>query len=285
MTDFFDWLSATDAGALTERLATEFRLSQEEMRRTADALLPAFLLGFQRAMGDADAFARLVANAAPWLPTGAGAAHLPPKGPGEAFTHSLFGSDLSAAIARQASLLTGLAPDVLAKMMPALGALTFQSMLQTMATAAPGGTAGYPGDWAGQALAETMRRSANAVEAFHRPSGGDRHTGQPMQNLFADALRGFPWMGGLPQPAPGVPADPFGYLTLWSEGWARMVQGAAPTERKPSGAPGGDGVPGPFPLAGFLADAQARQADYIREMMALFERHGSTMGAPSRASR
>ncbi|WP_279480626.1 hypothetical protein [Aureimonas sp. SK2] len=281
MTDFFDWLTATDAGVLADRLASQFRLSQEEMRRTTDALVPAFMLGFQRSMLDPDAWGRLLRGFAPALPFGASAS-LPPTEAGEAFVRALFGPELAAAVARQASLLSGQAPDVIEKMMPALGLLSFQSMLQTMAALSGQAPGAYPTDPAGQAMAEAMRRSANALEAFSRPADAPRSSAQAMTDLFAGALKGWPWMGG---PSAGA-LDPMAMMTAWTTGWARMAGMAAPPPKapppppKPPEAPRPASAPAPFAFAGMLANAQSLQAEYIREMLNVFERHGAVPRPP-----
>ncbi|WP_061933483.1 hypothetical protein [Aureimonas sp. AU22] len=277
MTDYFDWLTATDAGVLADRLANQFRLSQEEMRRTTDALVPAFMLGFQRSMLDPDAWGRLLRGFAPALPFGPSAS-LPPHEAGEAFVRTLFGPELAGAVVRQASLLSGQAPDVIEKMMPALGLLSFQSMLQTMAAFTRQAPGAYPSDPAGQAMAEAMRRSANALEAFSRPADAPRSSTQAMTDLFAGALRGWPWMNG---PA-ATAVDPMALMTAWTTGWMRSATPAPAPQRAPEPAPAGRDAqpPAPFAFAGMLANAQSLQAEYMREMLSVFERHGAGPRSP-----
>ncbi len=239
------------------------------------------MLGFQRSMLDPDAWGKLLRGFAPALPFGA-ASGLPPREAGEAFVRTLFGPELAASVARQASLLSGQAPDVIEKMMPALGLLSFQSMLQTMAALSGQGPGSYPTDPAGQAMAEAMRRSANALEAFSRPADAPRSSTQAMTDLFAGALRGWPWMSG-----PAAKAvDPMAMMTAWTTGWARMAGAAAPQpprapEPPPPPRPKDTAPPAaPFAFAGMLANAQSLQADYMREMLAVFERHGAVPRPP-----
>lgn len=277
MTDFFDWLTATDAGALADRLAEQFRLSQDEMRRTTDALVPAFMLGIQRAMADPAAWGRLMQGFAPLMPmlAGGSATGLPSREAGEAVMRGLFSPDLVPAIARQASLLTGQAPDVIERMMPALGVLTLQSMMQTMSILAARSPASYPTDPAGHALAETMRRSANAIEAFSRPSAASPQiaNASAMGSVFADALKGFPWMAPFASaPGTGLPTDPFTFFSTMMAGFAKTATSApAPKPAEPASA----NAPASFPFAGMLANMHSVQADYMREMSALFDRHRS----------
>ncbi|WP_062206933.1 hypothetical protein [Aureimonas sp. AU12] len=268
MTDFFDWLSAADSGAAAERIASQFRLTHEEMRRTTDALVPAFMLGMQRAMANPAAWTTLVSDFTKSATVGGAA--FPTPGAGRTVMNGLFGADLLQAIARQASLLTGQAPDVIEKMMPALGALTFQSMLQMMA-AGPGS---YPTDGAGQGMAEALRRSANAVEAFNRPSGagggGRAGAAAPMSSLFAEALRGgLPWMPAPSMRGGAMPGgDPFAFFTSMMSAFAPP---AAPPPEPPRAAPAETKPTDPF--TGMIGTAQTMQADYISEMLSLFDRH------------
>jgi hypothetical protein len=253
MPDFFDWLSAADAGQATDRLAERFRLSQEEMRATTDALVPAFMLGLRRAMGDPAAWADVTQAAAAFVP-GTGA--VPSTADGRRLLDALFGPELSDAVARRASALTGQTPDVIQTMMPALGALTIQSML---------GMAGrhYPTDNAGQALAEALKRSAAAVEAFNRPSGSTAGAGS--MPFFADAMRlGLPWMSwpGAAGAAPPA-ADPFAMF-------ASLFQPAPAPKRSASPPPRAGAAPPSF--WDMMSDAQAAQAEAVRDMMALFSR-------------
>jgi hypothetical protein len=281
MTDFFDWLRAGDAGPAAERIAAHFRLSQEEMRRTADALVPAFMLGMQRAMADPAGWSDLVGRVG--QATAGGGGLFPGASAGRTVMDGLFNADLMHAIARQASVLTGQAPDVIEKMMPMLGALTFQSMLRTLA-AAPGS---FPTDAAGQTLAEAMRRSANAVEAFSRPSAQGapgRPAAPAMASLFAEALKGgVPWMPG-GAGASATPGDPFGFFGSMMKAFVPPGAPAAspsasapkPGVAKPGtakGEPGtADGAPAD-PFFGLMDNARSLQADYVREMLSLFERH------------
>lgn len=259
MPDFFDWLSAADAGQATDRLAERFRLSQEEMRATTDALVPAFMLGLRRAMGDPAAWAGVTEAAGAFVP-GAGAP--PSAADGKRLLDALFGPELAEAVARRASALSGQTPDAIRTMMPALGALTIQSMLGMAGL----GARNYPTDGAGQALAEALKRSAAAVEAFHRPSGTGSQP--PFPPFFADAMRmGLPWMSW-PQASAGAPAagaDPFSlFATLF------QPPPAPPAARPGADAPRTERAAGSF--WDMLSDAQAVQAEAVREMTALFSR-------------
>jgi hypothetical protein len=279
MTDFFDWLKVAGAGEAADKLALQFRLSPEEMRATTDALVPAYILGMQRAMIDPKSWSDLAERFGAM--GGFGSTGFLSGPVGELVTRSLFGPDLTAAIARNASLLTGQAPDMLQQMMGPFGALVFGAALQTMAAGAASWPKGYATDPAGQALAETMRRSANAVEAFHRPSGGSAPSAVPgtpaaMMSFFSDAWRTtFPWapqgpQGGAASP-PAFPFDPFGMM-------GAMTKVFSPPSPAPRPAPADSRQPRRDPVLDLITNAQSMQADYFTSMAALFERKAEPNG-------
>ncbi|RYE84887.1 MAG: hypothetical protein EOP19_10575, partial [Hyphomicrobiales bacterium] len=99
-------------------MAEQFRLSRNELEKAQAALQPAFALGLEKAMASPAAWSDLARAFSAMVP-GDGAA-MPGIERGRAFTDTVFGSDaLTAAIARQASLFAGIAPDTLQKLMPA----------------------------------------------------------------------------------------------------------------------------------------------------------------------
>ncbi|WP_185984867.1 hypothetical protein [Aureimonas mangrovi] len=266
MTDFFDWLTASVPGDEVERLREQFRLSTEEMRRTTQALAPAFLLGFTRLAARPAAFADMVRQAATLDAQGDGAA------PMNGFLGALFGAGvMPEAVARQASLMAGVAPDTIARMMPELALLSVQAMTR-MTGGSWAGAMPFAGDAGGQMLAETLRRSANAVEAFHRPSSkAGTSSGADLPSLFADALTGgFPWMRP-PSRGAAVSANPFSAFEPMMEAFARSGD-------KPAKQPEAKPEPAADPLDTFLGLAQAGrnlQESYALEMLALFDRNRS----------
>ncbi len=272
MADFFDWLKAAGAGEAADELAARFRLSPDEMRATTDALVPAYILGMQRAMIDPKNWSDLAERFGAMGGFAGGKSLAGPAG--EMVTGALFGPDLAASIARNASLLTGQAPDTIARFMQPFGAMVFGATLQTMAAGLAGGPKAWPTDSAGQTLAETMRRSANAVEAFHRASDAPApHVSNPpaaMMALFSDAWRAaFPWLGqAAPSPSPAAPSlfDPFGFLAAAGR---PTTQPGTPTK---SAASADSPTARRDPVLDMLTNAQSLQADYIRSMVMLFER-------------
>lgn len=201
MTDFFDWLTAADSGLGADRLAESFNLSRDEFRGTTDALAPAFALALQRAVSDPTIWQDLARRFVPLM--GQSTAPGPETAQSTAakeFADTLFGSpDISSAIARKVSVANGVAPDAVEQLMRNLSVMTMQTMVQMMlANMARGQPKGFAeGDYP-TAMAEMMRRGANAMEALGRPSDA-RSTrsvpqfgpsSQALSDLFANALNG-----------------------------------------------------------------------------------------------
>lgn len=319
MAGFQDWLTVTDPKLLAETMAEQFRLSQNELEKAQAALQPAFALGLEKAMASPSAWSDL-ANAFAAMVPGDGAA-MPGIERGRAFMDTVFGSDaLTQAIARQASLFAGIAPDVMQKLMPGLALLSMEGMVrQTMANLARHQPAGLvTGDFGG-ATAEMMRRGANAVEALSRPSDapGARAPGFAptyFADAFSDALKqGMAWMpAGPPPPAPSRAKPPqeaapetfnpmLPFATLF-DAFAKGMQGAIDesgtpaAEVPPASEPATRSAPKEEPraashdetapasddsmVADLLRSGQKMQADYAREMASLFERYQ----APSKAN-
>ncbi|KQT54857.1 hypothetical protein ASG43_04750 [Aureimonas sp. Leaf454] len=307
MASFDNWLTVTDPKLFGEALAEQFRLSQNELEKATQALAPAFTLGFQNAMADPGIWPDLT-QAFQGLVPGFGGTTPPAAHPGEIFTRAFFGSDaLSAAIARQASLVAGIAPDTMQKLMPGLAALTMQSMVRSsMATLGRNAPAGLATGDLGGATAEMMRRGANAVEALSRPSDaaparrGAAFPGpvEGMADIFADSLKAsLSWLQprpGLPAETPkapgpsmpqGVPVDPMApfaaMFQAFAEGFSRGTpkEEAPPPPAPPASPPAHEAKPdagasGDDLVGGLLRTGQSLGDGYAREMAALFERYG-----------
>lgn len=309
MTDFFDWLTAGDSGLAACRLADSFNLSQQEMRKTADALAPAFTLALQRAMLDPAAWTKLSHHFRPfWNASGLSDPALAQTPAARDLATALFGSrELAAAVSRHVSMAIGVAPDTVETLMRNLSILTMQTMVQTMiANAARNQPKGLAeGDYSA-AMAEMMRRGANAMEALGQPSDAahSRKASQPpgseyLSNLFGNALKGeMPWLppAGATTPArpdaePGArPADPLAAFLPFEAMMGGFLRGMTP-EGTPENADAA-AAPGPDPGDASLdepnlskapadgsdpdlvATGTQMQDDYARQMMAIFRRYG-----------
>lgn len=312
MTDFFDWLTASDSGIGADRLADAFKLSHQELRKTTTALAPAFALALQRAMIVPGAWGEISRLYKPFIGDGSsdlaqGATTSPAA---KDLATALFGSqDLVSSVARQVSVASGVAPDTVEIMIRNISVMTIGTMLRMMMAnltrnqpreLAEGN---YPG-----AMAEMLRRSANAVEAMGRPSNAPQRRPPPqmpgsdyLNKLFSDALTGtIPWLPPeTAKPADSArPADPagagafFGLYPALMEQFARSFQvdmpgagGTAPAKAAhtpPDAAPAGtasagksgDGAANPAASKGASDDlaeaALAFQKDYARRMMEIF---------------
>lgn len=242
MTTFADWLAAS-AGmqSASEQLQAQFRLSEKEIREATEALAPALMLGMKRMLANQAQFAEMSRQFAAFPSTDSDIF-------GQKAMLGLFGSrDLADAVARQASMISGLAPDTLAQMIPIFSSLTVDSIMNTLNTST-GRKSGLPGDSAGALLAEMMRRSANAVDAFSRPSQSrqnqaGQHSTEEIGRMFAEALKGFPFV---PRTHESEPKE-------------------QPRPSNPLGT-----------TFDFLEAGRSLQDSYMREMMSLFERHDRT---------
>lgn len=309
MTDFFDWLTVGDSGLGADRLADAFKLSQREVRQTTEALAPAFTLALQRAMLDPAAWTELSHRFLPFMDgttmPGPETARSPAA---KDLADALFGSrDISNAVARKVSLASGIAPDTVEKLMRNLSIMTMQTMVKMMlANVARNQPEGFADGNYPAAIAEMMRRGANAMEAMGRPSDSQRRR-QPsfpgaagsdyLAGLFGDALSGkLPFMPpaaettGRPSstsrqagddmpPASGFTSfQPFEAMI---EGFARGLQSGddAATGAPERSAPAPE--PDATPANSFddLARAgQEMQDDYARQMTELFQRFQGGLG-------
>lgn len=313
MTDFFDWLTASDSGLATDRLASAYNLSPSELQDTAQALAPAFSLALMRAMSNPATAADVSRQFAPFFgsmdATSRKAANRPEV---KTLTESLFGSNaLVDAISRQVSSVTGTAPDTVQPLMRNLTLMAMQTMMQMVGTTylrGPRNGEFDPTDVPAN-VADVMRRSANAIEAFSRsPNAPDpgRNRPQGMSNIFADALKGpLPWLPPMPHMAPNNAIEPkkeeraraaeeaggdgptLPFLAIF-EGFSKGLSNDAATrsadseieQKEPEPEPEASerkSTPEAPPLApdpaGFarLMDASAEmQADYMKRMTELF---------------
>lgn len=294
MAGFRDWQAVTDPKLLAEALAEQFRLSQNELEKAQAALQPAFALGLEKAMASPSAWTDLASAFAAMLP-GDGSV-TPGIDRGQAFVETVFGSDaLTQAIARQASLFAGIAPDTLQKLMPGLALLSMEAMVrQTMASLARHQPAGLTtGDFGG-AAAEMMRRGANAVEALSRPSGETAaRTAAKAANPFADAFgaalkQGSAWMSAAPaarapshaapaqDPAEGTfnPMLPFAAMfDAFAKGIEDAIARSPSQAAPPADAPAADSMPSPQPAstpsapASNSVDAASRQDGIVADLL------------------
>lgn len=261
MTNFLDWLGAPggDAQAL---LARRFDARPEDIGRATEALGPAYLLGLQRLAGDVERWTSLMQTFVRPIPGTA---------PPPALALSFFGNDaLTSAVAGEAARRANLPTEMITAMMPTLSAMTVEAVMRM---AAPGSRQAMPGDPVGAATAEMLRRSANAVEAFSRPSTGPAGALSPFPFLDMFALP-FAAMGRAPAsaPSPATPDVPMDALKPAAAFLAAFTKGLS-TQNTASSPHAEVETETSDPLAALLSATQSAQGDYLRQMAALFGAH------------
>ncbi|WP_370193775.1 MULTISPECIES: hypothetical protein [Aurantimonas] len=321
MTDFFDWLTVNDGGLGTDRLADAFKLSRREIRQTTEALAPAFTLALQRAMSDPNAWSEVSRHFLPFMnAVGTPGPETARSPAAKNLADNLFGSrDIFLEVARKVSTMSDIAPDTVEKLMRSLSVMSIQTMMQmmlaNMARQQPAGFAegNYP-----VAMAEMMRRSANAMEAMGRPSDEPHRRSAPgamgsdyLTGLFSDALNGrLPWLppstgetGARARPADRTnetPAafDPFQPFDAMMAHFASGMSGADATGSAGSQQPAEPEArtPAQEPASEMTSEAEASdkaaggfddlaragmtmQEEFARQMLDLFQGTGSAKPA------
>ena len=140
--NLFDILQSAGGGEAFKALARQFGMSEDEVRRAAEALLPAFSMGvtqstanppdlmtFLRSLATGD-FTRAYTDPMALFGTR--------KSEADKALEMLFGSAaIAQAVSKQASLFSGLAEDKLRELMAPLAALTLGGLAQQATTANP----------------------------------------------------------------------------------------------------------------------------------------------------
>lgn len=170
MTSLFDMLTGIQAqqADISQQMAKQFGLQQEQAQKAMEALMPAFSQGLKRNASTPKGFADFMQA----LANGSHAEYMQnpmkaftPKGmsEGNAILGHLFGSkDVSRAIAAQAEAASGVSQSILKQMLPALAPMIMGGLFQNM-TGQPqqahaqhfGGSAG--GGILGQILEQMMK--------------------------------------------------------------------------------------------------------------------------------
>ncbi|MFG1423857.1 DUF937 domain-containing protein [Roseixanthobacter liquoris] len=204
MDQFVQLLRAAQGGQGLENLAQIYGLTAQQAQKAAEAVMPAFAAGIQRAMQSPEGLASLMVlmMRGPY----GGFYDRPPAAPDQ-FTQAganaldaLFGSpEISAAVANHAAASTGLATAVVRKIMPdfatlVMGGLTkslaasgaMNQMLAAMLARANGLPVPTGNPWV-DGLATWMN------SAMPRQS---QSTGNPWVDAFAQMMLQSPWSGG-----------------------------------------------------------------------------------------
>lgn len=126
MKTFYDLMLEAQQGAFAATMAKEFGLSQDQQSKAFEAMMPAFWLGMRRSAADPFGVAAF------WQQAGAGQfrsyfdnpmAAMSPKAQaqGEGIVERMFGSpEIARAVALQVEANTGIAQDIVRRMMPVM---------------------------------------------------------------------------------------------------------------------------------------------------------------------
>ena len=140
--NLYDIMRTAAGGNAFAALASQYRLSEDQVTTAAQAFLPAFSAGLKRSTDDPLGFLELMRRLAggeyvrayqnPGWAAGTGRRH------GEDALAFLFGSpDAARTLAGQASSFTGLAPDKMAELLPPMAAIVFGGLAQQAASVNP----------------------------------------------------------------------------------------------------------------------------------------------------
>ena len=125
MVNLFDIMRNAEHGAALHNMSRRFSLSPADTQKAVDALLPAFALGFQKAVHDPAAFAelfRMIASGT-YAPVFDGLGGMASAQSGVPILAQIFGSEaVSRKVAEQAASATGLGVEILHQMLPMMAA-------------------------------------------------------------------------------------------------------------------------------------------------------------------
>lgn len=191
MHTFFEMIREAQSGTAADLFFRQFGASPEETAKVVSALMPAFALGLEKSAQRPDAMAELTRL---MTKSGFGGMSASPQAIfsqqaialGEEVMSKLFGSPaLAKAIAEQASAMSGVAQESVAKIMPVMAA----TMIDAMAQAARSG-------------AESSARAQPAAKPKSKPAQKTVGADNPWEAMFATM------MGAPEKPAPEPEPEP-----------------------------------------------------------------------------
>ncbi|MCY6382336.1 DUF937 domain-containing protein [Hoeflea prorocentri] len=220
MLPLYEMMMRAQNGEAMRAFAGQFGMSEEQVNRAMEALMPAFATGLKRSTASPQGIgefmqALTMGHYADYFNDLAAA--FTPQGiaEGNAMLGRIFGSkDVSRAIANQAAMATGIAQDVFKQMMPAVASILMGGLFNQASAAGSKPDTGNPvADMFGQMMAQTAQSQKQAAEftgqlgkMMEETFGGSaaRSNDKPQAlNPFTDMMEtmmknGFP---GMAQPA------------------------------------------------------------------------------------
>ena len=139
-----DIMQAAQGGQGVNNLASQFGLSPEQAQAAINAMMPAFSQGLQGAMVNPGAMGSILSQMASGahIPSYTGAA-APTSAPGGDVMGSIFGNpQVMGQLSQQVSQMSGVNPQVLQQMMPAVASILMGGLAHNMANQGFGGMLG-----------------------------------------------------------------------------------------------------------------------------------------------
>jgi len=258
MFNLLDLMRAAQGGAAMENMSRQFGLSLDQTRRSMEALMPAFALGFQRNAADPTGFANLLRMMGSGQYAGffeqPGMAFSPlGRREGDTILGQLFGPEVSRQVANQAAAWAGVGPDIMRQMMPTVATMLMGGLFKSAAS---------------EGLADMFEQFAKVLRGGAAAAAqGRRNGGSAATDPFSAwaSMVGAMWGGPPSSPAPakldppseGMPLNPFAP-------WAAMMAGAlggraeppTPEPPEPPEPPAGEVPFNPFaPWAAMMTGA------------------------------
>jgi Uncharacterized conserved protein len=195
MFNLFEIIQSAQGGTALDNFARQFGLSNREVERAVEALLPAFTVGLQRTAQDPSGLMGMFGL------MGAGRYQAPFEDPAQAFSVAgrsegndvlaqIFGSpEVSRQVAAQAAAVSGVSQEIIKKMLPILAALLMGGLAKGASNQGLGGLLEQFGKMFGAPAPSGPAPSAER----RQPSGGSDIFGQ-----LSDMIQqgGFPGMPG-----------------------------------------------------------------------------------------
>ncbi len=273
MFNLFELMQKSQGGEAVQAMAKQFGLSPPQAESAMDALLPAFTVALQRQMQDPQAMMSLFGAMAQAqqqaMMNAATNAMNPDKSSQPAFGGDMLGaffgsSEITRAVAAQAAAVSGISPQILQQMLPAMASMLTAGMMKSFSE---GGLAGI--------LAPMMKNFGAGAPQGGLGNGlsGGIAAYQDMVGKMMDAALPTPPPPPKPEPepAPPNPFDPAGFAELMG----RMMGVAAPpsepeAEREPPPPPPTAGELGFDALTQMVETGRDVQDQQMKAMQAIF---------------
>lgn len=220
MLPLYDMMMRAQNGEAMRAFAGQFGMSEEQVNRAMEALMPAFATGLKRSTASPQGIgefmqALTMGHYADYFNNLAAA--FTPQGieEGNAMLGRIFGSkDVSRAIANQAAMATGIAQEIYKQMMPAVASILMGGLFNQAATAPKSGSGNPVADMFGQMMAQAAEQQKQAAEFTGQLGkmmeetfgGGGKSSGKSQAiNPFTDMMEtmmkdGFPGLAEQAEP-------------------------------------------------------------------------------------